>query len=114
MHLSNIYFILLGVFFLVQHSALYNNDGKQRNTKEMNVYLISSFESYPLVYAHIITILSLYQHEVAIEGETGKVYRANFHDLQGRTVLILRPGKQVCNCIISHEVCLQFGGGWKT
>ncbi|KAJ9186592.1 hypothetical protein P3X46_002142 [Hevea brasiliensis] len=33
-------------------------------------------------------------HEVAIEGETGKVYRANFHDRQGRTVLILRPGKQ--------------------
>lgn len=33
-------------------------------------------------------------HDVAIEGETGKVYRANFHDLHGRTVLILRPGKQ--------------------
>ncbi|EOY14745.1 Sec14p-like phosphatidylinositol transfer family protein isoform 1 [Theobroma cacao] len=33
-------------------------------------------------------------HEVAVEGETGKVYRANFHDRHGRTVLILRPGKQ--------------------
>ncbi|KAK6130981.1 hypothetical protein DH2020_035276 [Rehmannia glutinosa] len=33
-------------------------------------------------------------HEVAIEGETGKVYRANFHDRHGRTVLILRPGMQ--------------------
>ncbi|XP_043712581.1 phosphatidylinositol transfer protein 3-like [Telopea speciosissima] len=33
-------------------------------------------------------------HEVAIEGETGKVYRANFHDRVGRTVLILRPGMQ--------------------
>ncbi|XP_010263672.1 PREDICTED: random slug protein 5-like [Nelumbo nucifera] len=33
-------------------------------------------------------------HEVANEGETGKVYRANFHDRQGRTVLILRPGMQ--------------------
>ncbi|KAK3038111.1 hypothetical protein RJ639_029565 [Escallonia herrerae] len=33
-------------------------------------------------------------HEVAVEGETGKVYRANFHDRYGRTVLILRPGKQ--------------------
>ncbi|KAL4297616.1 hypothetical protein GQ457_12G019440 [Hibiscus cannabinus] len=32
--------------------------------------------------------------EVAVEGETGKVYRANFHDRDGRTVLILRPGKQ--------------------
>lgn len=33
-------------------------------------------------------------HEVAIEGETGKIYRANFHDRHGRTVLILRPGMQ--------------------
>ncbi|XP_077233327.1 uncharacterized protein LOC143875607 isoform X2 [Tasmannia lanceolata] len=33
-------------------------------------------------------------HEVASEGETGKVYRANFHDRVGRSVLILRPGKQ--------------------
>lgn len=33
-------------------------------------------------------------HEVAIEGETGKVFRANFHDRHGRTVLILRPGMQ--------------------
>ncbi|KAJ8762144.1 hypothetical protein K2173_007295 [Erythroxylum novogranatense] len=32
--------------------------------------------------------------EIAIEGETGKVYRANFHDREGRTVLILRPGMQ--------------------
>ncbi|XP_048130629.1 CRAL-TRIO domain-containing protein C23B6.04c isoform X1 [Rhodamnia argentea] len=32
--------------------------------------------------------------EVAIEGETGKVYRASFHDRHGRSVLILRPGMQ--------------------
>ncbi|XP_074308888.1 CRAL-TRIO domain-containing protein C23B6.04c-like [Silene latifolia] len=32
--------------------------------------------------------------EVAHEGETGKISRANFHDRQGRTVLIMRPGKQ--------------------
>lgn len=32
--------------------------------------------------------------EIAIEGETGKVFRANFHDRHGRTVLILRPGLQ--------------------
>lgn len=35
------------------------------------------------------------QNEVTVEGETGKVYRASFHDRHGRTVLILRPGKQV-------------------
>ncbi|KAJ4964060.1 hypothetical protein NE237_023999 [Protea cynaroides] len=33
-------------------------------------------------------------NEVAIEGETGKIYRANFLDRFGRTVLILRPGMQ--------------------
>lgn len=33
-------------------------------------------------------------HEVAHEGETGKVSRANFRDRDGRTVLIMRPGKQ--------------------
>ncbi|XWS29297.1 hypothetical protein CRYUN_Cryun24cG0016700 [Craigia yunnanensis] len=33
-------------------------------------------------------------HEVAHEGETGKVSRASFHDIQGRTVLIMRPGMQ--------------------
>ncbi|XP_020256269.1 random slug protein 5-like isoform X1 [Asparagus officinalis] len=33
-------------------------------------------------------------NEVAHEGETGKAYRANFMDREGRTVLVLRPGKQ--------------------
>ncbi|CAN1225282.1 Phosphatidylinositol transfer protein 3 [Linum perenne] len=33
-------------------------------------------------------------HEIAHEGETGKVYRANFRDRVGRTVLIMRPGMQ--------------------
>ncbi|KAI3767186.1 hypothetical protein L2E82_17274 [Cichorium intybus] len=32
--------------------------------------------------------------EIAHEGETGKVFRANFHDRFGRTVLIMRPGRQ--------------------
>lgn len=33
-------------------------------------------------------------HEVAHEGETGKVSKANFHDRKGGTVLVMRPGKQ--------------------
>jgi hypothetical protein len=33
-------------------------------------------------------------NEVSGEGETGKVYKAGFHDRHGRTVLILRPGLQ--------------------
>ncbi|KAJ6916010.1 hypothetical protein NC652_018632 [Populus alba x Populus x berolinensis] len=37
-------------------------------------------------------------HEVAHEGETGKVSRADFHDRSGRTVLIMRPGMQNTTC----------------
>lgn len=47
--------------------------------------------------------------EVAMEGETGKMYRAGFHDRQGRTVLILRPGMQNTSSInnqIKHLVYL--------
>lgn len=44
----------------------------------------------------------MYQHEVAHEGETGKVSKANFHDRNGRTVLIMRPGKQVC--LVSYKL----------
>eukprot|EP01018_Ginkgo_biloba_P002037 Gb_06593 [translate_table: standard] len=32
--------------------------------------------------------------EVAAEGETGKVYRANYPDRFGRTVIVMTPGKQ--------------------
>lgn len=35
--------------------------------------------------------------EVAKEGETGKVYRANFCDKDGRTVLVMRPGVENTN-----------------
>ncbi|XP_021273918.1 phosphatidylinositol transfer protein PDR16 isoform X2 [Herrania umbratica] len=41
-------------------------------------------------------------HEVAHEGETGKVSRANFHDRQGRTVLIMRPGMQNTTSAENH------------
>lgn len=47
--------------------------------------------------------------EVSVEGETGKMYRAGFHDRQGRTVLILRPGMQNTSSIdnqIKHLVYL--------
>lgn len=33
-------------------------------------------------------------HEISAEGETGKMFRANFHDRYGRTVLIMKPGLQ--------------------
>lgn len=48
-------------------------------------------------------------HEVAVEGETGKLFKANFHDRSGRTVLIMRPGRQNTTSIddqIRHLVYL--------
>ncbi|MED6197986.1 hypothetical protein PIB30_061904 [Stylosanthes scabra] len=33
-------------------------------------------------------------HEVGVDGENGKLYRANFYDKQGRIVLIVRPALQ--------------------
>ncbi|XP_047327929.1 phosphatidylinositol transfer protein 3 [Impatiens glandulifera] len=47
--------------------------------------------------------------EVAIESETGKAFRANFHDRHGRTVLIMKPGLQNTKSIdnqIRHLVYL--------
>lgn len=35
--------------------------------------------------------------EIAKEAETGKIYRANFCDRDGRTVLVMRPGAQNTN-----------------
>lgn len=35
--------------------------------------------------------------DIAQEAETGKIYRANYHDKQGRTVLVMRPGFQNTN-----------------
>ncbi|XP_074590695.1 uncharacterized protein LOC141846557 [Curcuma longa] len=39
-------------------------------------------------------------HQVATEGETGKAYRADFRDREGRTVIVMRPAKQNTS---SHE-----------
>ncbi|WOL10939.1 hypothetical protein Cni_G19699 [Canna indica] len=44
-------------------------------------------------------------HEVDVEGETGKVYRANFHDHDGRTILVLRPGKQIVKYFLDPKTC---------
>ncbi|GFP82112.1 random slug protein 5 [Phtheirospermum japonicum] len=37
--------------------------------------------------------------DVAQEAETGKIYRANYFDKQGRTVLVMRPGFQNTNSV---------------
>ncbi|KAG1341888.1 phosphatidylinositol transfer protein 3 [Cocos nucifera] len=44
-------------------------------------------------------------HEVAIEGETGKLCIANFHDREGRTVIVMTPAKQNTS---SHDNQIQF------
>ncbi|CAN6303726.1 unnamed protein product [Urochloa humidicola] len=38
--------------------------------------------------------------EVAVEAETGKMYRASFQDREGRTVIVMAPAKQNTS---SHE-----------
>jgi len=35
------------------------------------------------------------QEDVAEEAETGKIYRSNYTDKHGRTVLVMRPARQV-------------------
>lgn len=35
------------------------------------------------------------QDDIAHEAETGKIYRSNYVDKHGRTVLVMRPGCQV-------------------
>ena len=70
------------------------------------------FESYVIIfYISFMSVLTWYgfydgQHEVAHEGETGKVSRANFRDRDGRTVLIMRPGKQVIFSLLPKELIL--------
>lgn len=43
----------------------------------------------------LLQFFSVCQPEVAQEGETGKAYRANFKDKDGRTVIVMTPAKQV-------------------
>lgn len=35
------------------------------------------------------------QEDISQEAETGKIYRADYKDKLGRTVLVLRPGLEV-------------------
>lgn len=37
---------------------------------------------------------SIRWEDVEVEAETGKIYRTNFHDKKGRSVLVLAPGRQ--------------------
>lgn len=37
------------------------------------------------------------QDDIASEAETGKIYRSEYKDKHGRTVLVMRPRCQVCS-----------------
>jgi hypothetical protein len=56
----------------------------------------ASTHSYT-VHQHVMKNMLLFfvQKDVATETETGKVYRANFHDKQGHPVVVMHPGRQV-------------------
>jgi len=40
-------------------------------------------------------MLTAFQPDVSVEAETGKMYKASFQDREGRTVIIMRPTKEV-------------------
>jgi hypothetical protein len=55
------------------------------------------------------------QEDIAHEAETGKIYRADYKDKLGRTVLVMRPGLEVSllpaeqisgNLIIRFLICI--------
>ncbi|KAL3592336.1 hypothetical protein D5086_010976 [Populus alba] len=47
--------------------------------------------------------LSILQGEVAHEAQTGKVYRSNYFDKHGRTVLVMRPSCQVAKAFLEPK-----------
>lgn len=46
-------------------------------------------------YNKLVSSFILLQDDIAEEAETGKIYRADYKDKHGRTVLVLRPGLEV-------------------
>lgn len=44
------------------------------------------------------------QDDIAHEAKTGKLYRANYFDKHGRTVLVMRPGSEVQNSIKVYQM----------
>ncbi|EMS48045.1 hypothetical protein TRIUR3_30793 [Triticum urartu] len=56
-------------------------------TKEQcNLYIDEKLEEQSYLY------ILVFKEEIAHEAETGKIYRADYKDKLGRTVLVLRPG----------------------
>ncbi|KAF3440794.1 hypothetical protein FNV43_RR19080 [Rhamnella rubrinervis] len=75
----------------------HEDDSAQQEAKITSLYYTFSF--FKLFK---FSALGGVSHEVAHEGETGKVSRANFHDIFGRPVLIMRPGMQNTNSPVDN------------
>ncbi|KAE9607758.1 hypothetical protein Lal_00013382 [Lupinus albus] len=82
---------------LTGHSLKYCTDACQRRyleARSWNVDKAKKMLKETLEWRSTYKPEEIRWTEVAHEGETGKVWRANFHDRLGRTVLIMRPGMQ--------------------
>ena len=52
------------------------------------------------------TMLTAFQPDVSAEAETGKMYKASFRDREGRTVIIMRPTKEVRLSLLNWHPCV--------
>ncbi|XP_028757735.1 phosphatidylinositol transfer protein 3 [Neltuma alba] len=79
-------------------SLKYCTDGCLRGYLEVNNWNVKKAKK---MLEHTLEWRSAYKpeeirwHEVAKEGERGIMYRASFHDRQGRTVLVMRAGTAI-------------------
>ncbi|KAI9113091.1 hypothetical protein K1719_015616 [Acacia pycnantha] len=91
-------------------SLKYCTDGCLKGYLEVNNWNVKKAKK---MLGHTLEWRSTYKpeeirwHEVAKEGERGIIYRANFHDRQGRTVLIFRTGIPIQK-ITSIETLIRF------
>ncbi|XP_056692434.1 uncharacterized protein [Spinacia oleracea] len=81
--------LLCSLFPLLDLAILSTPPAKTSTRRTTTTHLLTA--KYNL---HPLEFVSSAKHEVSHEGETGKVSRANFRDREGRTVLIMRHGKQ--------------------
>ncbi|KAF5736036.1 random slug protein 5 [Tripterygium wilfordii] len=82
---------------LLGHSSMFCSDACLRRylkARDWNVEKAKKMLEGTLKWRETYKPEEICWHEIAHEGETGKVFRANFRDRYGRPVLILTPAKQ--------------------
>ncbi|KVI06561.1 Cellular retinaldehyde binding/alpha-tocopherol transport [Cynara cardunculus var. scolymus] len=80
------------------HDLLYCTDAcfkRYLEARNWNVDKAKKMLEDTLVWRSTFKPQEIRWHEISVEGETGKVFRANFRDRFGRTVLIMKPGRQI-------------------